>query len=296
MAAPRSASALAAVKVNLYLDVLARRGDGYHDLETVFLSVPWGDDVTVTLEGEPRDGAPRIDLEARGPIAVPTGEENLAWRAAAAFLAAAGESSRDLPGRVRVRLEKRVPPGSGLGGGSADAAAVLRLLDGLLPGAVAAPQLEILAAGLGADVPFLLRGGAAVGRGRGERLDPVAAGGPLEIVLVLPPVGCDTERVFGALVRFRPAPRHGLQVAVGALRDGDPGRVREAHYNALAFTVLKVHPPLRRFTADVERRLGRPPAMSGSGSALFDVVAPGESEGILARLEGLPGSRVVARV
>lgn len=282
---PATSVERAPAKVNLYLDVLGRRDDGYHELETLFAALSWGDEVRVAVGG---DGPP-VSLAVEGAPDVPGDETNLAWQAANAFRAAAG----DVP-PIRIGLTKAVPPGAGLGGGSSDAAAVLRALDALLPGRIGTATLRAIAAALGADVPFFLTGGRAVGRGRGDALEPLAGGTALEVVLILPPFGCRTATVFGAFERLRPAPRDGLAAMRAALAGGDPARVRAAHYNALAFPAMKTHPALLRFTSEVERRLGRPPAMSGSGAALFDVPDAGESASVLDALSDLPGTRVVA--
>jgi 4-diphosphocytidyl-2-C-methyl-D-erythritol kinase len=294
LAASRSAHTVASVKVDLYLDALERSGAGDPDLETLCLGLPWGDEIAVTLEDDAREGGDDVALVPHDPAAVPADDAHPARRAAAAYLAAARESPGPAPGRVDIELLERVPVGSGLGGAAADAAAALRLLAGLLPGRVGPERLDAVARDLGPDVPFLLRGGAAIRRG--ARLEAVVPGGPLDVVLILPPAGCDAAAVLDSFVRFRAAPRDGLRIAREALEAGDPERVRQAHHNALAFTVLKMHLPLRRFTADVERRLGRAPGMSGTGSALFDVPDAGTADEVLARLEGLPGQRVVVRV
>jgi 4-diphosphocytidyl-2-C-methyl-D-erythritol kinase len=276
--------------VNLYLDVSARRSDGYHDIETLFLELPWGDEVI--LERGAREG---IDLVVEGDAGVPRGEENLAYRAAAAYLAAADEAGRRPEGGVRLRLKKRVPPGAGLGGGSSDAATVLRLLE-QEHRCLDRTRLEGLAAGLGADVAFFLRGGAAIGRERGDRLEGLPPPPPLEIVLIIPPLHNDTARVYAhADRRLRPAPAGGLQAAVDALATGEAAHIRAAHYNALAVPAMTAYPPFLRFTSEVERRLGRPPAVTGTGCALFDVLSPGEGEEILARLDGVDARLVHLR-
>jgi 4-diphosphocytidyl-2-C-methyl-D-erythritol kinase len=290
LGAPRRAAA----KVNLWLDVLGRRDDGYHEIETLFVEIPWGDDLRLAHHGPPAVGAPRIELTLAGTEPAPQGEANLAWRAARAFLdAAARDGVAPLPGVVRVHLAKRVPAGSGLGGGSSDAACVLRLLAEALPGRLARETLGRLAAALGADVPFFLEGGTAIGRGRGDVLEPLGPLRPPPLVLVLPPFGCSTAAVFGAWRPGTPAPPGGLAEAVAALRAGDAARLRAACHNGLFFAAQAVHPRLRVFAQEVERRLGRAPAMSGSGSALFDVLEAGEAPAVLGRLEDLPGRRVL---
>lgn len=273
-------------KLNLYLDVLGRRDDGFHELETLFAALSFGDEVEVAL-GTP-DAA--ITLELAGSVEVPTDGRNLAVRAAQAWAEAAGHASG-----VALRLTKQVPVGAGLGGGSSNAATVLRLANTAAGSPLDEAQLHGLAADLGSDVPFFLHGGAAVGRGRGEQLAPVEAASGVVAILILPPIACETAVVFRNMsARVRAAPAEGLAPAQAALRRGDPLALREAHYNALAVPALGAYPALIRFTSQVEQRLGRPPCLSGSGAALFDLPAPDEIESVLSALEGLPGRRVVA--
>lgn len=287
--------ALAPAKLNLYLDVLGRRPDGYHELETLFVALDVGDDVEV----EPAR-APGVALQVEGDPAVPAGPENLAVRAAAAWLAALGERA-PWPG-VRVRLTKRIPVGGGLGGGSSDAGTVLRLLEAAAPAAsrLGAEALLSLARGLGADVPFFVLaagpGAAAVGRGRGDLLEPVPPGPGVDVLLITPPWGHETARVFReAGPRLRPARPDGLARALAALASGEPARLREAHENALALAAMRAYPAFPRFVREVERVLGRPPCLSGSGSTLYDVPDRGEIEALARRARPLTPFVVRAR-
>jgi 4-diphosphocytidyl-2-C-methyl-D-erythritol kinase len=270
----------APAKVNLYLEVVGRRPDGFHEIATLFQTVGLADEVEVESRSEPG-----VSCEVAG-AALPDGEANLAVAAATRYLEAAGR-----PVGVRLRLAKRIPVGGGLGGGSSDAAAVLRLLEAE-HGALGGAGLVDVARSLGADVPFLLVGGTAIGRGLGERLEALRPPPPLPLVLIVPPFPTHTAVVYGAWTRPpRPAPADGLRTAVEALASGEPARVRDAHRNDLAFAAMRAYPDLARFAARVERLLGRPPCLTGSGSTLFDVPDPGEVEATLARLAGLPGRR-----
>ncbi len=274
--------AVARAKVNLYLEVVGRRPDGYHDLRTLFQTVRWGDDVEV----EPTADA-GVTCRTVGAD-VPDDDRNLAVRAARAWLAASGA-----PGGVRVALDKRVPVGGGLGGGSSDAATVLRLLDADAGARALGPaRLAEVAAGLGADVPFLLAGGGATGTGRGEVLAPLADAPPVTLVLVLPPFGTETGKVARAAERAARA-RGRARGRRGRPRVGRPARACATHHNDLAEAAIRAYPELLRFTAQVERALGRPPCPTGSGSTLFDVPDRGEADEVVARLARLPGRREV---
>ncbi|MDJ0976234.1 MAG: 4-(cytidine 5'-diphospho)-2-C-methyl-D-erythritol kinase [Planctomycetota bacterium] len=275
---------LSPAKLNLFLDVLGARDDGYHEIETLYAALDWGDDLEVRLDPE-LDG---VELTVEGDGAVPADETNLAWRAAAAWR----EAVPDAPG-VRISIHKRIPIGAGLGGGSGNAGSVLRQLQELHPRAAA--SMSELAAAIGSDVAFFLADGAAFGRGRGERIERLSAAQAIEVVLILPPIVCETPVVYRNLgARVRAAPESGLERAAFALQTGDPVMLREAHYNALAVPALAAYPALARFTAEVERRLGYPPCLSGSGSALYDLPRPGLTAKVVDALADLPGRRVVA--
>lgn len=180
----------ALAKVTLSLRVLGIRPDGYHDLEALTVSATDPHD-SLALE---RRTAPGVELAVEGETGdVPPGRDNLAVRAAEALLAGAG-----VPAGVSLHLRKRIPAGGGLGGGSADAAAALVGVRALLGLDVEDDELARLGAGLGSDVPFCVRGGAAWMRGRGERLQPLALDEPLRLLVVVPPFRLATPAVYRA--------------------------------------------------------------------------------------------------
>ncbi|MFO0985317.1 MAG: 4-(cytidine 5'-diphospho)-2-C-methyl-D-erythritol kinase, partial [Planctomycetota bacterium] len=147
-------------KLNLFLEVVARRPDGYHDLETVMQAISLHDDITLRLTDQEQ-----LTLERAGlPVDVPV-EHDLCSRAARSFYSAAGTAPR-----VSMALMKRIPPGSGLGGGSSDAAQVLTGLNALHGHPLEPKKLLELASQIGSDVAFFLRGGRALCHGRGERV------------------------------------------------------------------------------------------------------------------------------
>ncbi len=299
------ASGLAPAKLNLYLEVVGKRPDGYHDLSTLFQTVNWGDDVTVE-----RTATLGVTCAVEGADDLPTDDRNLAVRAASAWLGATGAA-----GGLRILLRKRIPIGGGLGGGSSDAATVLRMLDrltdeertaqgiggargagGVPPRVLGARAFLAMAGALGADVPFLLGGGTATATGRGDVIHPEPEASPVEFVLVMPPFGTETAKVFARCAeRLRRAPAGGLARAREALASGVPEAIRAAHHNDLAEAAMRAYPELLRFTSRCERALGRAPCMTGSGSTLFDVPDPGEARDVVARLRDLPGRREVVR-
>lgn len=241
----RRAEERAHAKVNLGLSVLARRGDGFHEIETLLARVELHDDLSLELGG---DG---VTLTVEG-AELPTDGENLAVRAARAYLAAAAS---DVP--VAIRLRKRIPVSAGLGGGSSDAAAVLRGLGRLVPADV---DVQSVALRLGSDVPFFLADiPAALARGRGERLERVELPS-LELVLAFPSRPVSAAEAYAAVQSF--TARLPLGAALGSLRSGgEPGFV-----NALQAGVVRAHPVVRETLRALRAEGLRGVVMSGSGS------------------------------
>jgi 4-diphosphocytidyl-2-C-methyl-D-erythritol kinase len=188
----RRARVAAQGKINLFLRVLAREESGYHSLETLFARIDLADEIVV------RTGVRGRTLDCTGPAPSPM-EENLAYRAACAYALAAG-----WPDGFAIELDKRIPAGGGLGGGSADAGAVLRALDALAPSPLGVPALLRIAASLGADVPFLtLEHPVALAWGRGERMLALPPLEPRAVDLVVFPFGVATGPAFGWLAAER---------------------------------------------------------------------------------------------
>ncbi len=183
-----AASESAPAKINLALHVRSRLPDGYHALETLFAFTRFGDELSATPSAD-------WSLAVSGPMAPEAGPmaDNLVMRAAAAF-----ERATASPGRYTLRLEKRIPVAAGLGGGSADAAASLRLLNRLAGFPLSTPELERLGATLGADVPACVRGRTVLGFGRGDELEPGPGLTGLPVLLVNPRVPVPTAPVFRA--------------------------------------------------------------------------------------------------
>ena len=180
-------------KINLGLAVLGRRQDGYHELRTVFQTISLADRLEVRLT----PGRREVRLEIRG-FEVPTGSNNLAVLAAESLLA-----ELKLRNRVEILLDKRIPPGSGLGGASSDAAVVLRAVAMLAVRALPRERLHRLAAQLGSDVPFFLYGGRALGLGRGEEVYPLPEEARRHCVLFFPGEGMNTAEAYRSLRRAR---------------------------------------------------------------------------------------------
>lgn len=239
-------------KLNLALHVRARQADGYHALETLFAFCADGDVVALT-------DAPGLAIAGPFAAGLDAGPDNLIARAAAAFAARFG-----VGGDAGFRLDKRLPVAAGIGGGSADAGAALRLLARRHGVAVDAPALLDLAAGLGADVPACLLSRAVRGEGRGDRLEPVAPLPPCPVLLVNPRVPLPTGPVFAG---WDGADR-------GALAAGEPLAAALAGRNDLEAPALALRPEVGEVLALLRARAAaRLVRMSGSGAtcfALFD--------------------------
>lgn len=247
-------------KINLVLELLGERPDGYTELETAYQSIELGDELTL----EPADGG--VALEDDGGVGEPP-ERNLAYRAAESWMEAAGR-----PGGVRLTLTKRVPARAGLGGGSADAAAVFRGLQRLYGPRVPEDELARRAVRLGADVPFFLVGGLAIGRGRGERLEPLTDLRPWHVVLARSGGGLATAEVF-ARARSSLTPRSrapSIQRFTSYIRGGQPGS--PPLRNELAGPACELDTGIARLLEDLEG-IGAAAAMTGSGSAVFGLFA-----------------------
>ena len=230
-------------KVNLHLAVGDLREDGYHELTTIFQSLSLTDEVTVAVADDPG-----VEIHGEGADSVPTGANNLAWRAVQELARHAG---RDLSEpKVRIVINKGIPVAGGMAGGSADAAATLVGLASLWRLEIGRDELADLAANLGSDVPFVLHGGTALGTGRGERLIPVLARHQFHWVLAFDRRGLSTPKVYGELDRLRAEgdpPRVGaVEPVLEALSSGDPRQLALLLGNDLQAPAVSLRPALRR--------------------------------------------------
>jgi 4-diphosphocytidyl-2-C-methyl-D-erythritol kinase len=246
----------APAKVNLHLEVLAKRSDGYHDIATLMVAVSLYD----TLEFK-EDPSGEIQLRCDLP-GLTTGPDNLVFRAAALLRQQTGCKHG-----VRIRLAKRIPLAAGLAGGSSDAAATLSALNQLWQLGLRADELSALAAELGSDVAFFLAAPAAWCTGRGEQVAPLALGRTLWFVLLCPPFGISTAEVYRGLVAPE-SPHMGLEIRQAAL-DGDVDEIGRRLHNRLQPVAEELCPDLAAYEARLAafRPAGR--LLSGSGSSLF---------------------------
>ena len=257
----REASVVAQAKLNLFLRVLAREIDGHHQLETLFQRLELGDDVVV------RVGVSGRSLDCRGADVGPV-EANLAWRAALAYHEATGFADS-----FAIEIDKQVPVGGGLGGGSADAGAVLRCLNALAPEPLSPGELLALAAPLGADVPFLTADAPlALAWGRGERMLALPPLPARRVHLALFAEGVHTGTAFRALAERRATgsrPRPILWLPERLTRWDDVALVATNDFEDVVFPMRDDIAAVRRMFGEVTRRV----------DALHRATAPGARDG-----------------
>ncbi|HEX7214506.1 MAG TPA: 4-(cytidine 5'-diphospho)-2-C-methyl-D-erythritol kinase [Methylomirabilota bacterium] len=246
----------ASAKVNLALEVLGKRADGYHEIATVLQAVDLFDRIVV-------ETADTLSLHTDDPD-LPTDDGNLVMRAARLLQKAAG-----IELGARIRLQKRIPVAAGLGGGSSDAAATLWGLSRLWKLRWPTARLQELAVELGMDVPFFLGAGRAVARGRGERLAPLPGGGGYALVLVNPRVPLSTREIYGRVPTGWHAEPVGTDRVIEALRTRNVSRVAAALTNNLEGLAEPVLPVIGRMKAALLAAGALGAIMSGSGPTVF---------------------------
>jgi 4-diphosphocytidyl-2-C-methyl-D-erythritol kinase len=249
-------------KINLFLDVLGKRPDGYHELRTIFL--PVSDPIDEVTVGELDQ--PGLAVACEHP-AVPDGEANICWRAAQAFAEATGTEPR-----WHVSITKRIPVAAGMGGGSADAAATLLALNEFCGNCLPMATLHKLAARSGADVPFFLNPVPALGEGIGDRLRPVPLACNLSLVLVNPGFPVPVSWSYGNLDRVPRPPATDCDALLAAMASGDFAGIASGVYNALEYAVRDKFPLVGMLREAMLAAGCATVAVSGSGPTLFGLV------------------------
>jgi len=259
MSGPRRARLLAFAKVNLDLRVLYRREDNFHELRTIFQTISLADSINISFTP-----SRKTTIRVSGNVTIP---DNLMARAARSCL-----DAMRVTGDVEFTLDKRIPMGAGLGGGSSDAAAVLLALPVLAGKTPGLPALLHLAGELGSDVPFFLLGGTAVAVGRGTELYPLPDGPPRAGVVVAPELHvstADAYRLLSAELTSESQQNKIVSFQSQAWQGSAAGGVPTSGENDFERVVFRQHPALK----SIKRRLGKlgaqPAMMSGSGSAVF---------------------------
>lgn len=249
----------APAKINLTLDVLGLRADGFHDIESVMLQIDLCDIVRVTRS----EAGILVNTNHPG---LPGGPDNLAWRAAALVCSKYGISSG-----VVIDIDKRIPLAAGLAGGSTDAAAVLHCMNRLFKLRLDERELHRMALELGSDVPFCLDGPAAIATGRGEILEPVRPGAQLPLLLVNPGFPVSTGQVYRLLDENPPQAHPDTRAVAAALAAGEVHGIASQLGNVMEPVTMGMHPALSRIKARLQSLGALGVLMSGSGPTLFSV-------------------------
>lgn len=246
-------------KVNLTLDVLCKRPDGYHDISTIMRTVDIFDTVEISLTEE------GIELSTSADF-LPTDEKNIAYRAAKALLFEAG-----IEKGVKIHITKNIPCGAGMGGGSADGAAVLVLLNKLLGSPVSIEKLLEIGAKIGADVPFCIMCGTYLAEGIGEVLTKVSAKGSIPVVVVKPEVSISTPLMYKKLDEREIEKRPDTNAMIEALEEGSGEKVAKLLYNVMEDAAVEEHPIILKIKEELISKGAINAIMTGSGSAVFGI-------------------------
>ncbi|MGZ4162778.1 MAG: 4-(cytidine 5'-diphospho)-2-C-methyl-D-erythritol kinase [Tumebacillaceae bacterium] len=251
----------AQAKINLTLDVLHKRPDGYHEVEMVMQTVDLSDHLTFTEWDKDE-----IVLTCTAPY-IPLDERNLVYQAAHLVKRTFGVEKG-----IRIHIDKRIPVAAGLAGGSSDAAATLRGLNKVWELGQSLDQLAELGAKIGSDVPFCIYGGTAIARGRGEKIEHLPKVCPTWVVLVKPPIAVSTAEVYGRL-RADEIEEHPDTVGmVEALVTGDVQQISAKMGNVLEQVTFGMYPEVERIKQQLLKFGAQGALMSGSGPTLFALV------------------------
>lgn len=274
----RETTERAYAKLNISLDVTEKREDGFHNMVMVMQTVSLGDDIRITLN----DGGcvrAKTDLHF-----IPGDERNLAVKAALRYLAEIGETRRG----AEIEIKKRIPVGAGMGGGSADAAAVLRAMNRLFDGRLNGARLTEISGDVGSDVPFCVGGGTALAEGRGERLTPLPDFPDCAFVICKPEFSVSTPELFRKLDMLRSRHHPDTAGIIEALRAGELGQICRRMYNVFEY----VDDRRMRTVAELKGALLDAGAlgavMTGTGSAVFGIFPDkAQADRALAALDGM---------
>lgn len=252
----------APAKINLSLDVLHKRPDGYHEVEMVMTMVDLAD--RIEMQEMARD---TIIISSQAGY-IPLDEKNLAFQAARLI-----KDRYDVKQGVYIHLDKRIPVAAGLAGGSSDAAATLRGLNRLWNLNISNEELQVLGAELGSDVPFCVTGGTALATGRGEKLEHISPPPQCWVVLAKPPINVSTSEIYGKL-RAREIKHHPSTAGVlSAIRDKQFDRLCNNLGNVLEEVTLDLYPEVRHLKECMQRLGADGVLMSGSGPTVFGLVS-----------------------
>ena len=251
----------APAKINLFLEVTGRRGDGYHEIDTVMQTVRYADKLNISYDPEGEG----IFLTCNRRY-IPTDSGNIAWRCAEEFLRATGKS-----GRVEIHIEKRIPVAAGLGGGSSDGAAVLKALNRLTGAGLGREELAALSAPIGADIPFCVRGGCARATGIGEIFSHASPLSGVELVIAIGGRGSSTPEAYRLLDESGYGGQRTADGMLAALSAGDRAAVYAEMYNAFEDVIIANNREIGTLKEKMLENGARAALMSGSGAAVYGI-------------------------
>ncbi|MFH2057287.1 MAG: 4-(cytidine 5'-diphospho)-2-C-methyl-D-erythritol kinase [Pseudomonadota bacterium] len=250
-------------KINLFLSVLGRRDDGYHDLCTLMTQIDLYDDIHIDFNSK------EISVSCLHPD-VPEDHSNLVIKAAKLFYQTLKSRARDFQGGLSMQIDKKIPPGGGLGGGSSNAATVLMALNEHHNQPFAIEKLMEMGLQLGADVPFFIFGKPAVAKGVGERLESVPHLKPYHLVLCDPGVAASTAAVYKNIdFRLTSNQKDNIKSGLNVLLRGQEFDVGDCLHNDLEESACRLYPKIRETKEEMELLLQKKVFMTGSGSSLF---------------------------
>ncbi|MGG1878655.1 4-(cytidine 5'-diphospho)-2-C-methyl-D-erythritol kinase [Paenibacillus cisolokensis] len=252
----------APAKINLMLDVLHKRPDGFHEVEMVMTMIDLAD--RLEMSEQPRD---TIIITSQAGY-IPLDEKNLAFQAARLI-----KERYDVRKGVHIHLDKKIPVAAGLAGGSSDAAATLRGLNRLWGLHIHEEELLTLGAELGSDVPFCVQGGTALATGRGEKLTPIPSPPQCWVIVAKPPINVSTAEVYGKLRADNVQHHPSAQAMIAALEQGSFRDMCASLGNVLEEVTLKMHPEVQQLKEGMLKLGADGALMSGSGPTVFGLVA-----------------------
>ncbi len=247
-------------KINIGLDVLRRRADGYHEVKMIMQTVDIYDELVLERRKEPG-----IELRMDNSE-LPSGGDNLICRAADLLF-----REKKITEGVNISLTKRIPIAAGMAGGSADAAAALRGLNELFDMGYSLKELQALGVGLGADIPYCLAGGTMLSEGIGEILTPLPAPPAAHLVIAKPDVNVSTAFVYGNLHADRLAWHPDIDGMIAALQKGDLDGITGRLGNVLETVTVKAHPVIEQIRELLRKQGAENALMSGSGPTVFGI-------------------------
>ncbi len=253
----RTLKVLAPAKVNLYLEVLGKRQDGYHEIETIMQEIELADSLDIEEIGQ------GIELTCNDPE-IPCNEDNLVWKAARLL-----QEELGIRRGISIHLDKKTPVGAGLGGGSSDAASVLKGLNTLWNLGLGVDKLAEMGAKIGSDVPFFLYGGTALCKGRGEKVRPLNVKKVFHYTLLYPGVKISTRSVYENLKIDLTKDRKGVSLLLNVLGTEDSKSLGQLLFNRLEAVAFGLYPELQEMKTLLQSYRPCGVLLSGSGSCIY---------------------------